>query len=412
MSGEELADLDLYYTLIFEAPDVSRAEDLINRLNVFPSVEIAYPQPIPHGADGDLPPTTVISPPLSQGYLNPAPGGIDAVYAWTYPGGRGAGVKLVDVEAGWHLDHEDLPSPNEYFFGNGLNLGDESHGTAVLGVIAARDNGFGATGIVPDASIGWSSSTLASFPNFVYFVAAGIDKAASTLAFGDVLLIEQHFQGWDGGVPCPNTCGCGQYAYAPVENWTADFDAIKNATARGIIVVEAAGNGQMNLDAVHYAGRFNRILRDSGAILVGAGEPLTREPECFTNFGNRVDVQGWGSSVATLGYGDAFSHEECVWFFDGKTYHHLCSTDKRQSYTRSFGGTSSASPIVAGAVCSIQGILIAQGDLRLAHGRCVNYFAVLGHCNRLAHLSANRSARYPTCVKPSIASCQIGRTTT
>ena len=104
-------------------------------------------------------PLLLLRPPLSQGYLNPAPGGIDAVYAWTYPGGGEAGVKLVDVEAGWHLDHEDLPSPNEYFFGNGLNLGDESHGTAVLGVIAARDNGFGATGIVPDASIGWSSST-------------------------------------------------------------------------------------------------------------------------------------------------------------------------------------------------------------------------------------------------------------
>jgi serine protease len=350
MSGEELADLDLYYNLTFDAPDVSRAEDLINWLNRLRSVEIAYPQPVPHGADGDLPPTTIINPPLSQGYLNKAPNGIDAVYAWIYPGGRGVGVKLVDVETGWHLDHEDLPV--HHFYGNGLNLGSESHGTAVLGVLVARDNGFGATGIVPDAEIGWSSPILASFPNFVYFVAAAIDRAASVLSFGDVLLIEQQYPGGDGGTPCQvnaNPCGCVQYAYAPVENTQADFDAIKNATTRGIIVVEAAGNGQMNLDAPHYEGRFDHNVRDSGAILVGAGGATNQAPLCFTNFGSRVDVQGWGNSVETLGYGDGPGLR-------------INGDDARQWYTRSFGGTSSASPIVAGAICAIQGIRIARGE--------------------------------------------------
>lgn len=43
-----------------------------------------------------------------QGYIDPAPRGIDAKYAWTFPGGDGAGTNVVDIERGWDLKHEDL----------------------------------------------------------------------------------------------------------------------------------------------------------------------------------------------------------------------------------------------------------------------------------------------------------------
>lgn len=41
-----------------------------------------------------------------QGYLREE--GINAQYAWGFPGGNGANTTLIDVELGWHLDHEDL----------------------------------------------------------------------------------------------------------------------------------------------------------------------------------------------------------------------------------------------------------------------------------------------------------------
>ena len=63
-----------------------------------------------------------------------------------------------------------------------------------------------------------------------------------------------------------------QFEFVAMEYWDSYFDAIKNATARGIIVVEAAGNGGMDLDSSIYGGKFDRSVRDSGAILVG--EPL------------------------------------------------------------------------------------------------------------------------------------------
>ena len=52
-----------------------------------------------------------------------------------------------------------------------------------------------------------------------------------------------------------------------------------------------------------------------------------------------MDVQGWGNAVTTTGYGGLFSG----------------GGDVRQFYTEVFGGTSSATPIVSGAVLALQG---------------------------------------------------------
>jgi hypothetical protein len=112
-------------------------------------------------------------------------------------------------------------------------------------------------------------------------------------------------------------------------------------------VVVAAGNGSMNLDSAIDGGAFNRAGRDSGAILVGAGTGNGgRAAECWTNHGSRVDVQGWGDSVATLGYG---------------TLAQVNGADTNQWYSNSFSGTSSASPIVVSAVADLQGARIAHG---------------------------------------------------
>ena len=39
-------------------------------------------------------------------------------------------------------------------------------------------------------------------------------------------------------------------------------------------------------------GRFDRAVRDSGAIVVGAGDATTRTALTFSSYGNRVDLQG------------------------------------------------------------------------------------------------------------------------
>jgi hypothetical protein len=347
-AGAELADLALYSVLVLDEPNRPLVERTIDALNALPSVEISYPEPLPAVPAADIAPTTTINVVPDQGYLRPAfQGGIDAQWAGRLPGGRGAGVRVVDIETGWYTDHEDLPATYLAAYGWNFSYGD--HGTAVLGVLAAADNGYGATGIVPDVTVGISSTVYPKWDT-PYGPAAAVDNAAAVLRRGDVMVIEQHYpEPTPPGAVCRDNCS--QFDFLPAESVQAVFDVVQLATAKGIVVVEAAGNGSMNLDDPFYSNRFNRSTRDSGAILVGAGLPYySRTAQVWTNFGSRVDLQGWGESVATLGYGDGVPPLQAN------------GGDKRQWYTRSFSGTSSATPIVAGAAAAVNGSRLADGD--------------------------------------------------
>lgn len=334
----EHAYLENFYVITLKEGE--SAASMADEFNAMPSVEIAYLAPI--GQDADIPPTTP-NYEANQGYLDAAPTGIDARYAWTVPGGNGAGVRMIDLEQSWTLTHEDLRSA---FYVNGVMKGDGNHGTAVLGEVVAKRDGHGVSGIAYGGGHGVVSVHRKRTFLFIswteYNLAEALNVAASRLAPGDVILIEQHAKGPSSGGTC--ACNCGQFEYLPMEYWQAEYDAIRAATSRGIIVVEAAGNGGMNLDHSRYSSRFNRAVRDSGAIMVGGGSSTNRSPMCWTNYGSRVDVQGWGQNVRTLGYGNI----------------KINGNDKRQWYATGFSGTSSASPIVTGAVMSIQGVRRAR----------------------------------------------------
>jgi hypothetical protein len=286
-----------------------------------------------------------------QGYLDAAPTGIDARWAWTQVGGEGQGIGVVDLEQGWRLGHEDYASkaPTLIFNVNRDGFGGYvgNHGTAVMGVIAADDNTRGVVGAAPSiASLRATSHFDGATP---LHVADAIVAALPTMSVGHVLLLEVQ----RGGPPLPT------------ETDMADFDAIRLATARGIIVVEAAGNGNNDLDAfIDAAGRFrlrrgHADFRDSGAIMVGAAEsPVVggnaHDRASFSNFGSRVDCYGWGENVTTCGYGDLSA-----------------GAPIDASYTGSFSGTSSASPIVVGAAVltqslyrSVTGTLLSPGQMR------------------------------------------------
>src|SRR5437868_48877 len=91
-----------------------------------------------------------------------------------------------------------------------------------------------------------------------------VSQATATLRAGDVMLIRQPAPGPDSGFTA--TCNVNQFESIAMEFWDANFDAIKHATAKGIVVIEAAGNGSMNLDSPVYNRKFDRSVRDSGAI--------------------------------------------------------------------------------------------------------------------------------------------------
>ena len=315
----------------------------------------------------DEPPMTTADFTGRQGYLDAAPGGIDARFAWTQAGGRGGGVRVIDLEWGWRFNHEDLRQ-NQMGVLAGTNssaLRSENHGTAVIGEISGDRNRYGVVGIAPDARIG---AVAFSMPT-----ARAIRTAADRLGPGDILLLEIHRAG-----PRHNFQGReDQRGYVAVEWWPDDYQAIRYAVEKGIIVVEAAGNGRENLDDRIYdrnpaspngpfprwwSNPFRRRGLDSGAVVVGAGAPppgthgRTHGPDRsrldFSNYGALVDAQGWGREVTTTGYGDLQG-----------------GADRDLWYTDRFSGTSSASPIVVGALTCVQGVLRSRGRALLDPAR-------------------------------------------
>jgi hypothetical protein len=336
-SGRRLPDLNSYHLITVPAAE---SEGLLQALRRSPLVRAVYRAPLPQPPPVDIPPPTPDGE-ADQIYIEAAPEGIDARDAWTRPGGRGEGVFLVDIEYDWRDNHEDLESALGQQFCFTPNTPTEiEHGTAVIGQIVGGDNGYGITGIASQVEIGLVTH---SHNGTGYNVAQAIDCATGLMGPGDVMLIEAQTVGPHGD-------------FVPVEWDQAEFDAISIASAAGIVVVEAAGNGGENLDHVDFLGAFDRSVRDSGALIVGAGANLyyidqaDRSRLEFSTYGSRVDLQGWGDDVLTTGYGDVF---------DG-------GGDPNQYYTEVFNGTSSASPMIAGAVAAIQGVQMACGGNPLA----------------------------------------------
>lgn len=383
--GADLPDLSVFYRV--EAP-AERLGELAERFNAIDQIAGAYVQPVtavasapPVDSDLDadlvvetaaglntmtpaeeLAPSTTPSFVNRQGYLTAAPTGINAPYAWTQRGGKGSNVRVIDIEWGWRFNHEDLRL-NQGGVLSGTNSTDDNHGTAVIGEIGGDENAFGVTGIAPDA---W----VAAVSLVTHSVAAAIKIAADQLRPGDIMLLE--VQRWG-----PKS------RWLPVEWWPADFEAIRYAIAKGVVVVEAGGNGGENLDDPFYntpqAGfpaswrnPFNMANPSSGAVMVGAGNPpagthgrttyggdaLVDRARCnFSNYGARVDAQGWGWLVTTTGYGD----------LQGQQPPPVSLKDRW--YTDLFSGTSSASPIVVGALACVQGVLRANRRIPLSPAR-------------------------------------------
>jgi hypothetical protein len=192
-------------------------------------------------------------------------------------------------------DHARLPWASQQ---------ESTDGTASLGVVGSRCNGFGTTGIAPDCTLFFSGVLFWNNDELVYdYNAPGaIMTAIAALGPGDVLLIELE--------------GSGPVGFCPIEWEKPVYDRIVLAVGLGIVVVEPAGNGNNSLNHPLYStgnnGHWPFIqAQDSGAIIVGAGAApanfggttTERSRLTFSTYGSRVNVQGWGERVTTTGFG-------------------------------------------------------------------------------------------------------------
>jgi subtilisin family serine protease len=195
-----------------------------------------------------------------------------------------------ELNNGQVLDGCDwVTSPTNVCRGTGV-LDENGHGTHVAGIIAAKNDGFGVTGVAPDVTILPLRVLNADGTGWLSDIAAAIDYAVANNA------------------KVINLSLGGDLDYSLIRV------SVERAVASGVTVVAAAGNGG-NGAAASYPAAY------PGAIAVAA----TTETNLIANYsnsGNYIDVAAPGSAI-------------------------LSSWPTGTGYAR-ISGTSMASPHVAG----------------------------------------------------------------
>lgn len=256
--------------------------------------------------------------------------------------GKGARVHFSD--GGLFPNHEDLKgNPNLKIVTLQPN-GDPRHGTKSVGVLLASPNGFGMTGICHAAE-------LYLYNNYAKDELQRLQTPKDLLRHvepGDIVAINRHSAHLDAlGV------------FLPSIHERAWWDVAKALTERGAVVLFAAGNGSNETDIKKGVTRGYgvdlsqwRYFHEHGeanAILVGASQSWDGKAHQYSNFSYPYRMlNSWGDSVATLSGGDLQDK----------------SADERD-YSSNYAGTSSATPLVAGALSLIQSYAMEQHHVYL-----------------------------------------------
>lgn len=259
---------------------------------------------------------------------------VNVVSAWdSY---KGAGIRIGIVDDGLEVAHPDLAANvdtlNDRDF-NGLDDdptpdADGFHGTACAGVAAARgSNGIGISGVAPEATIVGMK-----------LIAAPTTDADEADAFGfrsDIIAVKSNSWGpYDGAY---GTGGPGPLSLAAMQ------DAVTNGRGgKGTVFLWAAGNGNGSGDDSNYDGWSNSPF----AIAVSAINEKGRA-SWYSEPGSNILVcapsNGGKQGITTTDRTGSNGYNE-----DGGTVEYPDFTDT--DYTNTFGGTSSATPAVAGVV--------------------------------------------------------------
>ena len=237
-------------------------------------------------------------------------------------GNMGAGINVVVVDDGLESDHEDLVDNvltdlNHDFASQGGVYDDlETHGTAVAGLIAARDNDIGVRGVAPRANvfsynlIARGGVSLLHYTVAMYRAEDAEQTAISTNSWGF----------FNAGDP-----------KRPASTWenAVESGVGEGYGGKGILYVWAAGNGHLADDNSNLDGRAN-FYAVTAACAVGYDDKRSVYSEMGANL--------W----------------VCAPSDGGEPLPEITTTDIPDRYRADFGGTSAAAPIVSGVAALVR----------------------------------------------------------
>jgi subtilisin family serine protease len=212
------------------------------------------------------------------------------------------------LDYGIYKNHEDFQEGNIHVVNSRDESNDCNHGTASTGCIAAGNNSFGVIGIAHSAA-------------FYFYDTDDLDKIVQQANPGDIVSLDIQY----------TIANIGNLPMIISKSW---WDAIKNLTEKQVIVLLAAGNGSLDLSDKNIC----RDYGDSGAILVGSCNSHNGDRRYSSNYGHYASlINSWGDSVVTTGYSSLQK-----------------LPGNNRNYTNTYSGTSSATPLCAGALALLQ----------------------------------------------------------
>ena len=263
----------------------------------------------------------------------------------------GAGVHVGVYDENIDITHVDLAANHDatrrVSYGgvtpsDGINpssAGSQSHGTAVAGLIAAPRNGIGVVGV----GFGSTFTGVAIFDTTSpYYVNGNTSQQAGLFAVSASLNFDvvNHSWGSQPGYASSQTLNTPGAFWTQVTNaWK--YEADNGRGGLGTIVLKAAGNEYRNANA-----SGENTVRQ---IIDVAAVSNLDQPASYSNHGVNVLVSGLGSEFAQNGGLGIVTTDRTGL----AGYNNRASPSTASDYTDDFGGTSAATPIVAGVVTLI-----------------------------------------------------------
>lgn len=261
---------------------------------------------------------------------------INVDQAWNHT--KGAGIKVAVIDTGFDLKHNDINYYNQGYdvveniaSAQAPERSKENHGTAVAGIIAAKDNEFGVVGVAPEAQI--IPIRLIAEDGEVY-VSDIIDAHHKAIEYG-ATIINNSWGSYD-----PTTPDGYVSELTELENQLYQELAEEANNGKGVVVIFAAGNSG--------EGNFNRApeARDDSNFAVGAIDSLGKRAS-YSVYGGELDVVAPGGDIYKAIVTTDRRDIKIKNLKTNKAKLYILGYD-RGDYAMNFKGTSASAPVVAG----------------------------------------------------------------
>lgn len=263
---------------------------------------------------------------------------VGAQEAWEYS--KGLGIKVAVIDTGFDTDHPDINFIEGYDVvdhdsrANTPSRSNENHGTAVAGVIAAKDDDIGVVGVAPNVEI----VPIRLIPDDGYVSVSDIIMAHRKAMELDVDIINNSWTSYDPSLPKGQQF---ELSDIEIELYRELYEEANEG--KGILVIFASGNsGSSDF-------RNSPEARSPYTLAVGATDSSDKRSS-FSTYGSELDLVAPGGGDNE---GIYTTDRVDIQIRNGDIKKRVVLGYAKGNTNSDFKGTSAAAPVVAGAAALV-----------------------------------------------------------